>query len=344
MKRSAPASPPAGPDSGPDAFAVTRDGPLSIHVQLLAQLKHHIEEHTWEAGAQLPPARLLAGSLGINTNTVRAVYRELEREGYVSTEQGRGTFVAASSPETGNRYQRVYELLDEVVMLAQRAGLSPDDLARIAFLRARVFLPPSFSVRLLFVECSKPDVEFHSRTIRDGTGVNPVTVLVRELGRKSADYLDSFDVLVTTLFHVTEVQRIVGRGRRVFTLTLEPSPDLVVGKLISLAPGTRVAIVCTTRTNANKFVSSLLVRGLTHLRFLPAGLDDGPALTRTVGSADVVWASRAIPEAQKEAWARKKPVNDYVDVIDTTSLRLLRRFVAELASESAAAASIRKPI
>jgi len=337
MRRSASASPPEGPETGPEPFAVTRDGPLSIHVQLLAQLKHHIEEHTWEAGVQLPPARLLAGSLGINTNTVRAVYRELEREGYVSTEQGRGTFVAESSPEAGNRYQRVYELLDEVVILAQRAGLSPDDLARIAFLRARIFTPPSFPVRLLFVECTEPDVEFHARTIQEGAGVEPFSVLLRDLPGKSADYLDSFDVLVTTLFHVTEVQRIVGRGRRVFTLTLEPSPDLVVARLIALAPGTRVAIVCTTRTNANKFVSSLLVRGLSHLRFLPVGLNDGAALTRTLGTADVIWASRAIPAAQKDAWARRKPVHDYVDVIDTTSLRLLRRFVAELASETSAA-------
>jgi DNA-binding transcriptional regulator YhcF (GntR family) len=86
-----------GRAGNPRALAVTRDGPLSIHVQLLEQLKHHIEERTWHPGAQVPTAQHLAGSLGVNANTVRAVYRELEQEGYLVSEQGRGTFVAANS-------------------------------------------------------------------------------------------------------------------------------------------------------------------------------------------------------------------------------------------------------
>src|SRR5437764_10665482 len=97
-------------------FSVRRGGALSLHSQLLEQLKHHIEERTWAPGAQLPPAQHLAGSLGINSNTVRAAYRELERAGYVVSAQGRGTFVAADSPSTKDEMQRINDLLDEVVL------------------------------------------------------------------------------------------------------------------------------------------------------------------------------------------------------------------------------------
>src|SRR5512132_2694300 len=64
---------PAAPRGVARTFSIRRDAALSLHVQLVEQLKHHIEERTWGPGAQLPAAQHLAGSLGINPNTVRAV-------------------------------------------------------------------------------------------------------------------------------------------------------------------------------------------------------------------------------------------------------------------------------
>ncbi len=320
------------------AFAVRRDGALSIHVQLLEQLKHHIEERTWGPGAQLPPAQHLAGSLGIHSNTVRAVYLELERAGYVVSAQGRGTFVAADSPAGSDALQRVHDLLDEAVLQARRLGLSPDDLARHAFLRARIFTPHAVSVRMLFVECTRWDVETQGRAIAEGTGVTPAGILVRDYLEKGADYLDRFDVIATTLFHVTEVQRKAGRDRRVFTLMLEPSFEEVVARLLPLRQGTRIAIVCSSRSKADKYVSSLLARGLNHLRYVPVGVTNRAALKQAFQKADQVWISKAVADIWKGPWPADKPVFHFVQVIDATSLRLLRRFVGEVESRGQASA------
>ena len=43
---------------------------------------------------KLPSVRELAASLAINPNTIQRAYRELEREGYIYTLSGKGTFVA----------------------------------------------------------------------------------------------------------------------------------------------------------------------------------------------------------------------------------------------------------
>jgi GntR family transcriptional regulator/MocR family aminotransferase len=50
-------------------------------------------------GARLPGSRELAATLGVHRNTVIAAYRELSAEGFVASERGRGTFIAASLPE-----------------------------------------------------------------------------------------------------------------------------------------------------------------------------------------------------------------------------------------------------
>lgn len=311
-------------------FSIRRGGALSLHDQLLEQLKHHIEERTWGPGAQLPPAQHLAGSLGINSNTVRAVYRELERVGYVVSAQGRGTFVAADSPAASDDMQRINDLLDEVALQARRAGLSADDLARQAYLRARLFTPHAVPAKLLFVECTTSDVEVHAQAIARGTGVEPDRLLTADLAAKGKAFFGKFDVVVTTLFHIAEVQRAAGPESRVVSLMLEPSFDEVVARLIPLRRGTRIAVACTTRPKAEKFISSLLARGLDHLSFTPVGIDKKGALEQAFRRADQVWVSRAVREQWKGPWPGDKPVFDYVQIIDATSLRLLRRVVAEL--------------
>ena len=325
----------AGPRGLSRAFSVRRHGALSIHVQLLEQLKHHIEERTWGPGAQLPPAQHLAGSLGIHSNTVRSVYRELERAGYLVSAQGRGTFVAADSPAGNDALQRVHDLLDEAVIHSRRLGLSADDLARHAFLRARIFTPHAEAVRMLFVECTSWDVEQHSKSIAEGTGVSPTGILVRDFLQKEPGYVGRFDVIATTLFHITEVQRKVGRDRHVFTLMLEPSFEEVVARLLPLRQGTRIAIVCSTRSKADKYVSSLLARGVSHLRYLAVGIENRVALKQAFQKADQVWISKAVADIWKGPWPGTKPVFHFVQIIDATSLRLLRRFVGEIEERAA---------
>jgi GntR family transcriptional regulator/MocR family aminotransferase len=52
-----------------------------------------------KAGARLPSSRELSASLGVHRNTVLAAFRELEAEGFLCTEAGRGTFVADAVPD-----------------------------------------------------------------------------------------------------------------------------------------------------------------------------------------------------------------------------------------------------
>lgn len=75
-------------------LVLDRDAEVPIGVQLAWALRTRIRDGRFTPGQRLPALRDLAEALGINANTVRAVYQRLENEGIIDSQQGSGTFVA----------------------------------------------------------------------------------------------------------------------------------------------------------------------------------------------------------------------------------------------------------
>lgn len=116
--------------SGASAFdvqsvAIDRDAEVPIGVQLAWALRTRIGEGTFAPGQRLPALRDLADSVGVNVNTVRAVYQGLEREGLIVSQQGAGTFVAASPPSRG----QAGVIAANAVREARASGVDPREVA-----------------------------------------------------------------------------------------------------------------------------------------------------------------------------------------------------------------------
>jgi DNA-binding transcriptional regulator YhcF (GntR family) len=82
---------------------VNRNGDVPVATQLTWQIQALIVNGRLQAGEQLPSVRRLAEVVGVNVNTVRAVYERLEGEGFVITQHGRGSFVAENVPQVDPR-------------------------------------------------------------------------------------------------------------------------------------------------------------------------------------------------------------------------------------------------
>jgi GntR family transcriptional regulator len=96
-----------------------QDG-VPIYVQLVNQIKYLVSSGRLQAGEQLLPVRKLAERLLVNPNTVARAYRELEREGLVTSRQGAGVFVADGvSPLARREQNRI--LLERIDMLLTEA-------------------------------------------------------------------------------------------------------------------------------------------------------------------------------------------------------------------------------
>lgn len=70
---------------------------IPIYEQIKTQFKIKIALEILKQTDPLPSIRDLATELLINPNTVARAYRELEREGFISTRRGKGCFVADNS-------------------------------------------------------------------------------------------------------------------------------------------------------------------------------------------------------------------------------------------------------
>jgi GntR family transcriptional regulator / MocR family aminotransferase len=72
---------------------------LPIFAQIARAIAGDIRRGRLRAGEPMPGTRRLARTLGVNRNTVIAAYDDLAAEGWVTTENGRGTFVSRTLPD-----------------------------------------------------------------------------------------------------------------------------------------------------------------------------------------------------------------------------------------------------
>lgn len=66
----------------------------SVYEQVIDRIKELVVTGVLNEGTQLPSVRELSRQLTINPNTVQKAFKELERDGYIYTVSGKGTFVA----------------------------------------------------------------------------------------------------------------------------------------------------------------------------------------------------------------------------------------------------------
>lgn len=110
---------------------------VPIYVQVKEALKNAIRTGAFAQGAQLPTVRQLAIQLKINANTVARAYTELEREGVISSQQGRGTFVTLQQDIDYEKLACLQGLVEKVLADAQELGFYYDDVtAMVEHIRA----------------------------------------------------------------------------------------------------------------------------------------------------------------------------------------------------------------
>ena len=68
-----------------------------------------------QPGEKLPSVRSLAVDLSINPNTIQKAYLELERQGYVYSVKGVGSFVSDTDVIKNNKKTVIYKELGELI-------------------------------------------------------------------------------------------------------------------------------------------------------------------------------------------------------------------------------------
>ena len=103
---------------------------IPLYKQITLQIEMAIADGRMASGDQLPTVRGLAVELQVNPNTVVKAYSELELRGFVTTQQGTGTFISdrAISLSEVERERVLAEITRSVVVQAGSYGFSLDEI------------------------------------------------------------------------------------------------------------------------------------------------------------------------------------------------------------------------
>ena len=101
-----------------------------IYLQIVKQIKAMIMSGELKAGDPLPSMRNMAMQMRISLITTKRAYEELERDGFIESYTGKGSFVKAQNQELlrEENLKQIEELLQTALDKAQTAGVSVDEL------------------------------------------------------------------------------------------------------------------------------------------------------------------------------------------------------------------------
>lgn len=112
---------------------LTNAGGQPIYDQIVSQVKAQILSGKLKEGDALPSLRALAKDLRISVITTKRAYEELEREGFIVSLTGKGSFVAGANTELirEEHLRRLEDHLREAISLSHLCGLDLDGLTSI---------------------------------------------------------------------------------------------------------------------------------------------------------------------------------------------------------------------
>jgi len=113
---------------------VEPESKVPIYIQVEEQIRSLIAAGQLRPGDRLSTIRELAADLRVNYNTVARIYLDLDRDGIISTQRGRGTFVAGVPDEeqmARRRQGKLQAIVRSAFDEARTLGYGPGEIAGV---------------------------------------------------------------------------------------------------------------------------------------------------------------------------------------------------------------------
>lgn len=110
---------------------INENSPRPIYEQIVLAVRNSIVTRELQAGDMLPSIRSLARNLGISVITTKRAYEELEKQGLIYSEQGKGFFVNKVNQNLllESRLKEYEKRLRDMVREAKGLGLSSEEVS-----------------------------------------------------------------------------------------------------------------------------------------------------------------------------------------------------------------------
>ena len=109
-------------------FILSQTDGRPMYLQIMEQVQQRVAVGDWPRGSKLPSIRDLAVALNVSVITVKRAYLELERNGVIVTQHGKGSWIADTTQPDRLQRQELNRQIDRLLKLSRSMGLSTKEL------------------------------------------------------------------------------------------------------------------------------------------------------------------------------------------------------------------------
>ena len=316
-------------------IVVESNSPVNIKAQIAGQVQLLIALNKLQSGDTLPTVVEFAKHLGVNHNTVAAVYNDLIESGYLIAQRGKGTFVTENPVVKKSRsHQHIYALLGEAYDLATQFGLSASEFGVAAYSQALRFSHTvDTPLKVVFV-AAKPAGENLCEAVREEIGV-PLLFLPwsesKANRQKSVKELKNTDLVITTAQLLWSVTSIVAPDLEVFAIDVKPNLELLI-QLSSLPRHHKLLLVTEEKVESEAMKVSLEKAGINHLNLQAIDKKDLQQNPEILEQAELVVVSPLVENYVRQQFNIVDRIMVFNFRLDLDNMSLLKARLAAIQS------------
>jgi DNA-binding transcriptional regulator YhcF (GntR family) len=307
--------------------------PITINAQIVEQIKLLIAIGELQAGEALPTVTQLAKHLGVNHNTIAAVYNDLIEAGYLVAQRGKGTFVAYTQVvQQILTHKDFYNLLGQAFTAATQVGLGASEFAACAYAQAvRLNRHQAALLKLVFVECLQHKADVYE-AIQLEIGRTLLFLQWKDLKASQPQALKELlaaDLVITTVKYLWEVTQITAPEQEVIAVDVKPDLQLLT-RISSLPRRAKMLLVCQEEAGSEVMKQMLEQTGISHINFQTIGLERLQQNPQLFEQVDVVCVSRFVEHYVRQFSPHPEKVMVFNFSINPTNLLVLKARLAAI--------------
>lgn len=318
------------------SIVVDSSSPINIKAQIAAQIKLLITGRILRPGDTVPTVIELAEHLGINHNTVAAVYSELIESGYLVAKRGKGTFVAQNKAvEQIINHQNIYALLAKAYNLANQFGFNASDFAMASYAQAvSSSQQQANTINLVFIATEQYSEDIYE-AIKAELEVPLLFLSWSNVKAKQSETLKKIEaakLLITTAQHLWFVTSMVAPEQEVFAVDFKPDLELLL-QLSSTPRNASLLLVAEENVESEAMKEMLERAGIHHLNLQTTDLKYLQSNPQILEQIDKVCVSRLVENYVRQQITEVERVIVFNFHLEPTNISLLKARLAAIQSE-----------
>lgn len=317
-------------------IVVESSSPINIKAQIAGQVQLLIALNELRSGDTLPTVVEFAKHLGVNHNTVAAVYNELIESSYLIAQRGKGTFVSSNEIVKKSRsHQHIYALLAEAYDIATQFGLSASEFGVAAYSQAlRSSHTVATPLKVVFVATKQYEKNI-CEAIKEEIGI-PLSFQIwsesKANRQKSLKELKAAELVITTSQLLWSVTSSSAPEQEVFAIDVKPNLELLI-QLSSLPRHHKLLLVADEKAESEAMKVSLEKAGINHLNLQAIDKKELQQNPEVLEQAELVVVSPTVENFVRQQFNIADRVMVFSFRLDLDNMSLLKARLAAIQSE-----------